>query len=335
VSPVLLVLRALGLGDACTGVPALRGLRRGFPEHRIVLAAPWEIGLWLRGLGLVDDVRPTTGLAALDEEGLRDHVAVNLHGRGPQSHRVLTATRPVRLVAFASAVAGHRDGPAWRHDEHEVDRWCRLVRWAGGECSRADLRLPRPAPPRAGLSGAVVLHPGAAAPARRWPADRWAALAATLADDGHRVVLTGGRSEVGLCAAVSRAARSAEWRDVRSTAGGLALPELAALVGHAGLVVAGDTGVGHLATAFGTRSVLLFGPTPPHCWGPAVDGDRHTVLWHGDQSRPGDPHGRTVDPSLAAISLAEAVDAARTALARSGATASVAAHAVPAQDPRP
>ena len=39
--------------------------------------------------------------------------------------------------------------------------------------------------------GVVVVHPGAAAPARRWPADRFAAIAAALRDDGHEVVVTG------------------------------------------------------------------------------------------------------------------------------------------------
>jgi ADP-heptose:LPS heptosyltransferase len=315
VRPVLLVLRALGLGDACTGVPALRGLRRGFPEHRLVLAAPWEIGHWLSGMGLVDDVRPTTGLAGIEHGGLRDHVAVNLHGRGPQSHGVLLATRPARLLAFASQPARHQDGPQWQDDEHEVDRWCRLVRWAGGECSRADLRLDRP-PPLAdpALVGAVVLHPGAASPARRWPAERWARVGAALADAGHLVLVTGGRSEIGLCAAVARVARSAGRRDVRSTAGTLTLPELAALVAHAGVVVSGDTGVPHLATAFGTPSVVLFGPTPPRWWGPAVDVERHRVLWRGDGAYRGDPHGRTVDPALAEISVTEVLAAARALL---------------------
>ena len=37
--PAVLVLRALGLGDALTGVPALRGLRRRFAGHPLVLAA--------------------------------------------------------------------------------------------------------------------------------------------------------------------------------------------------------------------------------------------------------------------------------------------------------
>ena len=52
----VLALRALGLGDALTGIPALRGLRRAFPGARILLAAPAGLGTWLRDLGVVDGV---------------------------------------------------------------------------------------------------------------------------------------------------------------------------------------------------------------------------------------------------------------------------------------
>ena len=76
-------------------------------------------------------------------------MAVNLHGRGPQSHRALRGLRPGRLVAFAAE--GH-DGPPWREDEHEVRRWCRLLEQHGIAADPGDLSL-RPRmlaqPPRA------------------------------------------------------------------------------------------------------------------------------------------------------------------------------------------
>ena len=72
----------------------------------------------------------------------------------------------------------------------------------------------------------------------------------------------------------------------------------------------GDTGVGHLATALGTPSVVLFGPVPPSEWGPPVSRPQHRALWAG---RRGDPHAPTVDPGLLRITT-EAVFHAMDAL---------------------
>jgi ADP-heptose:LPS heptosyltransferase len=311
----VLVLRAIGLGDALTGVAALRGVRRAWPGRRVVLAAPAGLGRWLASYGLVDDVLPARGLEPL-AWGSRSgpDVAVNLHGKGPQSHRLLQATRPGRLVAFASPAAGHV-GPAWDPAEHEVLRWCRLVRAAGGECGPEDLRLV-PLDPAAGRGPHVVVHPGAASGSRRWPPERWGRVAAALSAAGIEVVLTGGDAERELCARVRAEAERHGAHRLSDTAGRLDLPALADVVGSARLLVSGDTGVAHLATALGTPSVTLFGPTPPTTWGPAVDLDRHTVLWHGDAATPGDPHAQELDPALAAITVDEVLDAAAPLLTR-------------------
>ena len=55
---------------------------------------------------------------------------------------------------------------------------------------------------------------------------------------------------------------------------------LAALVAFARVVVCGDTGVAHLATAYGTSSVLLFACMSPARWGPPPGRPWHRVLWH-------------------------------------------------------
>ena len=119
----------------------------------------------------------------------------------------------------------------------------------------------------------MLVHPGAAAGSRRWPADRFAAVAAALAADGHRVVATGGPSERDLAAAVGAEVLAPD------------LLGLAALVADAALVVCGDTGVAHLATAYRTPSVLLFGPTPPAEWGPR-DRPAHRALERHRPRRP-------------------------------------------------
>jgi ADP-heptose:LPS heptosyltransferase len=288
----LVVLRALGLGDLLTAVPALRGLARAFPAHERVLLAPAALAPVVELLGdatyalhHVDGVRT---LPATLPGGARDaDVAVNLHGRGPQSTALLSAARPRALVAFGRQAA-------WRDGEHETARWCRLLEAAGIAADPDDLDLASPAEPTP-YPGATVIHPGAAAPARRWPAARWAAVGCELAGP---VVVTAGPGEEPLARAVARAAGATVFAgDLRA---------LAALVAGATRVLCADTGVAHLATALRTPSVVLFGPTPPAHWGPPPERTRHRVLWAG---RRGDPNGTRPDPGLLTLQPRDVLEA--------------------------
>lgn len=302
--PVVLVLRALGLGDFCTGVPALRALRRACPDHEIVLAAPGALGSLVAATGAIDRLLPTPAyvrrpIDRLGWRGRRPAIAVNLHGRGPQSHRALLALRPDRLLAFACPAAEFADGPSWSSDEHEVARWCRLLSGYGVAALPDDLLLAAPTDNGPGLADAgsadaVVLHPGASGPERRWPADRFAEVARALTADGYRVLVTGSADERELAVTVAGAAGLP---DENVLAGRTDLTELAAVVARARLVLCGDTGVAHLATAYATPSVVLFGPMRPAWWGPPKLA-RHVVLWRG-------PAG------LADIPTADVLDAIR------------------------
>jgi ADP-heptose:LPS heptosyltransferase len=301
----LVVLRALGLGDLLTAVPALRALAAAFPDHRRILAAPRVLEP-LAGLsGAVDEVVDVGPLEPLPASLHGADVAVNLHGRGPQSHRILLALEPRRLVAFANPdVPEHLDGPAFRPGEHEVARWCRLLAESGIPADPGRLDLPAPPCPSPHLAGATVIHPGAASAGRRWPLERFAAVAEAERAAGRDVVVTGGPDEVELAEAVAFAACLPGWAVL---AGRTDLLGLAGVVGAAGRVICGDTGVAHLATALGTPSVVLFGPVPPAEWGPPADGrGLHRALWCG---RTGDPHADRLDEGLDSISVEDVLRA--------------------------
>ncbi|OPC79690.1 hypothetical protein B4N89_00885 [Embleya scabrispora] len=313
--PSVLALRALGLGDFLAGVPAYRALRRAFPAHEVVLAAPRVLAPLVPLTGAIDALVPVGELRPVPWRGAPPDVGVDLHGCGPASHDLVAALSPRRLVVFGGAGGGGYPGPRWRADEHERVRWCRLLAESGIPADPHDLILATPNHPlpRA-LVGASVVHPGAASPARRWPPERFAALVRVLADDGHRVVVTGGADDDARVALVAGA--------VGTVAGRTDLARLAALIAAARVVVSGDTGVAHLAAAFARPSVTLFGPTPPAHWGPPAD-PRHRVLWPASAEYRGDPHGRTVDPVLAAIEVEEVARAVRRALAGPPASPSV------------
>ncbi|MGW4502947.1 glycosyltransferase family 9 protein [Micromonospora sp. NPDC004336] len=316
---MILTLRALGIGDLTTATPALRALRTTHPHEQLALAAPHWLTPLVHLIGGIDTLIDTPTLGHLPWTGPPPRLAVNLHGRGPQSHRTLAQTRPDRLLAYTNPDAHHHDGPDWNDNEHEVHRWCRLLRWYDIPTDPTDLALHRP-PAGDTPTGLTLLHPGTKIMAKRWPVERFAALARELTRRGHRVVLTGSADERVLA---ERVAYEAGLPGDRVLAGRTGLAGLAALVAYARLVVCADTGVAHLATGFGTASVVLFGPVSPALWGPPPDRPRHRALWAGPRDWPR-WDGVGTHPTLTAIGVEQvvaAVDEAERAVRVSGAVA--------------
>ena len=298
----LLVLRALGLGDLLTAVPALRALRRGFPDGDIALAAPAWLAPLVTLTGAVDRLVPT---ADMDELGLLQpapDLADQPARSWPAEHRCAAA-----FGCWADREPSAPGPPRRGRTRTGTTTSMRCVAGVGWSrrvgllADPADLQLDPPSTD-ALVTGAVVVHPGASSGSRRWPWRRFATVAAVLAGRGHHVVVTGTTAEAELCRDVVRGAELPAERDL---AGRLGLDEAAALIAAASLVICGDTGIAHLASAYATPSVLLFGPTSPARWGPPSGGP-HTVLWSGSV---GDPHAAQIDPGLASITVEQVLTA--------------------------
>ncbi len=179
-------------------------------------------------------------------------------------------------VELASAVAGDELTPAtpWLPVDGAAEEW-------------ADEVFPLPA-----SQSAVLISPGAGWGAKRWPAERYAAVARSLIDRGLRVLVNAGPGEEPLAAAI-----------VQGTGGAAAffctsLGQLIALTRRVGLVIAGDTGPLHLACALGRPVVGIYGPTDPSRNGPF--GTRFRVL-RSPQSRR--DHTRRAEPEAGLLTI--------------------------------
>jgi len=104
----------------------------------------------------------------------------------------------------------------------------------------------------------VVAHPGAAVPARRYPADRWVQVVAELARQGWTVVMTGSPTERAMIAEIVAAADVGD--AIVDLSGQLSLAALADVLAGAAVVIVANTGPAHLAAAVGTAVVSLFSP---------------------------------------------------------------------------
>jgi len=297
VSPVpatpqrILLIRPSALGDVCRSAPALASLRAAFPNARIdwlvrdvfadaVRAHPALTGVVefprdrLRRWWTPGGIGPARAwLRSLREP--RYDAVVDLQGLARSGLFALATRAPVRVgpagaAEFASLAYTRRVRTNPR--AHVVERALEIVRALGAEPVR-DVRLyapadaPHPAPDLA-RARTSVLAPTSAWPGKRWPAERFAALARRLLDTGavERVAVVGAAGERGSIGPVLDLCRD-DPRAVdlvgRTTVGGLMRA-----IESAALVVAHDSAAAHLAVGFGRPLVALLGPTDARLAGP-------------------------------------------------------------------
>lgn len=343
------VLRALpGIGDMICAVPALRTLRRRYPDARIGLVGLWSSRWMLDAYPhYVDELLPIDGLPLLcpppaDVEGAMDalaearrqrfDLAIQLHGDGTLSNLVTTMIGARRCLVHhlrARPAPEGAIGVPYPDRGHEVVRLLELVDRLGviGEAhleppdpaamaEGADLAAKLAAPPE----GFAVIHPGASHPTRRWSTAGFAAVAGWLLDHDVKVVATGTESEHDLVGDLCRREPG-----VIDLCGRTDVNGLAGLLAAARLVISNDTGVSHLAAAVRAPSVVTFLGDEPGRWAP-LDSVRHRVvpLAHVPEDPAGGPLGcrgahRGAPPAdLFHVELAEVVDAVADQLARFG-----------------
>ncbi len=159
---------------------------------------------------------------------------------------------------------------------------------------------------RLGIASFALVSPGAGWAAKRWPAERYGAVAAALAAHGLRTLLTTGPGEEPLAAAAQQASAGAAHPVACS------LAQLMALTRRARVFIGGDTGPLHLADALGVPVVALFGPTDPARNGPL---GARTLTLRSALSVTSYAHHAQPDGGLMAITPAEVISAARQILA--------------------
>jgi len=220
---------------------------------------PWEaaaIG------GLFTDAGPSAAL----RETLGGFDAVVVYTRNPDLARSLGGAVP-RLVV-------HDPRPSVA-SEHAADWLARPVASLGVPCAEGPPTLQATADEAARADALVrdlperflAVHPGSGSPSKNWPADRFARLLDAIG--AERFLLVEGPADAEAVAAL-RVRRGAV------TARGLTPRVLGAALARAGAFVGNDSGVTHLAAAWGAPTVALFGPTDPGVWSPV--GPRVTVL---------------------------------------------------------
>ena len=294
----ILLVRLRLIGDVVFTTPAIRAIRRHYPDARITYIVEEEAAAVVRHNPHLDTVivarsphapgRLRADIALVRRlRRERYDVAIDFHG-GPRSSMLTWLSGAPTRIGYEVA------GRSWMYTTR-VPR-PRALRPRHSVVSQWDVLLPlgiappdpeidateMPNDPMAAsgvarrLAGAgigasnpvVVVHVSAGNPFRRWPSASFVDLACRLAstDPKRRIILTSGPSDAEAAAAIASDARARLAADARAAiveCGEFDLAELRALIGQAALFIGGDSGPLHIAGTTSVPVVGLYGPTLP------------------------------------------------------------------------
>jgi ADP-heptose:LPS heptosyltransferase len=293
----VLVARLDGVGDVLLAGPAIRavafGRRRdgGAPNDVVVLCGPdgesaasllpgvaevysWSCPWIVKPAPRVEKRQLEVLTAFVRDSRVTEAVILTSFHQSPLPLAMLLRLAGVdRITGASTDYAGSlldvrlRPGEDFPEDQPEAERAVGIAEAAGFPLPPGDggrLRV-QGYPDTRSLVGEepyVVVHPGAAAPARAWPPLHHAAAVELLEGAGYRVVVTGGRAETRLTATVAGPS-------ALDLGGRTDLKTLAGVLAGAKALVTGNTGPAHLAAAVGTPVACLFSPVVPAVrWAP-------------------------------------------------------------------
>ena len=118
----------------------------------------------------------------------------------------------------------------------------------------------------------VAVHVGSGDPRKRWFPDRYGEVISSIVGSGAKVFLLSGPSDDDIVAQVYEGVERNKVFIVR----GIPIRKVAAIIDRATLFLGNDSGLMHLASAVGTPTVSLFGPSDPVTWGPI--GPRNVIV---------------------------------------------------------
>jgi ADP-heptose:LPS heptosyltransferase len=290
----ILVVRADNMGDVLLSSPAIRAIKETFPAKITLLTSTKAKGLatllpeideflvvdvpWVQNEEAHDPAAYLDLINKIKAKTFDGCVIFTVYSQNPMPAILLAylAGIPLRL-AYCRENPYHLlshwvpDVEPYQVIKHQVTRDLDLVAVIGAHTKDEQLKLSLQPGLFEGVQenlkrkGVVlnpyeyyVLHPGVSEEKRRYPKERWKALAGKLiAQEALPVLISGNKAEVGIAHEI------ADGKGCTAIAGLLALDEFAALLENAKAVVSVNTGTVHLATAVQTPVVVLYAETNP------------------------------------------------------------------------
>ena len=287
----ILITKPSSLGDIVLALPALRVLRKSFPEAKIswlirpefaqlienhphlneiitfdrkLLGKAWfHPGAFGALMSLIRKLRRSEFDVIFDFQGLFRTASLAWLS-GCKLRFGMANARELATIFYTHKV------PQNIECIHMVDYYLKIIQAAGASEFGVEFVFPQNPNAEDSVSKLLASHgiqddyavliSGSAHQDKCWPPERFARLADKISSQYNlSIVATGSTSEASIVEKVKEKANV----PIASLAGQTSLSELVALLKHAKLVVSNDTGPGHIAAALGVPLVLIFGRANP------------------------------------------------------------------------
>jgi ADP-heptose:LPS heptosyltransferase len=302
----IIIFRALQLGDMLCLVPAMRAIRKAYPNAKIILAGlPWAISFTERFSRYFDGFISFPGYPGLPEQPVdakafvkfladvqtqQFDLALQMQGNGYLVNPMIELFGAKYTAGFCKPgdYCPNRDYfleyPAYGH---EIARHLRLMNFVGIYSDGTYLEFPLTADDQSDFNKLnlplanqryVCIHPGSRGNWRQWPIENFAAIADVCKKSGFDVVLTGTGDEAEIIEKVSSLMK---YKAI-NTAGKTNLGSAGVLIKNAALLVSNCTGVSHIASALKTKSIVISMDGEPERWAPLDQQLHYTINWLKD-----------------------------------------------------
>lgn len=299
----IIIFRALQLGDMLCLIPAMRALRKAYPNAHITLAGlPWAQAFAKRFSAYFDDFIWFPGYPGLPEQVINAaafaqfllkvqatpyDLALQMQGNG-------YLVNPMVQLFNARITAGFYKHHDYRPNENyfleypnqgpEIERHLQLMNFLGINADGTHLEFPLTDADEADFQQLqlaispgryVCIHPGSRGSWRQWPAKHFAQIADECFNAGFKTVITGTKDEMGI---VEGLIAHLHHQPI-NTAGKTSIGAMGILIKNAAVLVSNCTGVSHMAAAFETPSIVISMDGEPDRWAPLNKEIHKTIDW--------------------------------------------------------
>lgn len=294
------ILRALQLGDMLCAIPAIRALRKAYPEAEITLIGlPWAAQFVQRFNRYFDAFIHFPGFPGLPEQDYSQQafirfveqanekefdLVIQMQGNGTIVNELLPLLNARYMAGYYNAESYIPNGLFMEYPNYgsEVHRHMMLMKFLGIEANDDALEFPVNQKDEADFEKLclylpekryICIHPGSRGRWRQWPPKYFAELGNLCIEHGFTVVVTGTKDESDITQELIKCMH----HPVIDLTGCTSMGAVTLLLQNAYMLIANCTGVSHIASATKTRSIIISMDGEPERWGP-INTSLHTTI---------------------------------------------------------